>query len=45
MATIKVFDSEGVKELKCFDTLSDVSYIVSEDVDPNDVAEDTDDGF
>ena len=26
MATIKVFDSNGVKELKCFDTLDNVAY-------------------
>lgn len=31
MATIKVFDSTGVKELKCFDTLVDVPYLVDED--------------
>lgn len=27
MATIKVFDANGEKELKCFDTLDNVSYI------------------
>lgn len=27
MATIKVFDSEGVKELKCFDTLESLPYL------------------
>lgn len=27
MATIKVFDSNGVKELQCFDTLVDVPYL------------------
>lgn len=32
MATIKVFDSEGVKELNCFDTLSEVPYLVEEDL-------------
>lgn len=26
MATIKVFDANGVKDLQCFDTLSDVPY-------------------
>lgn len=31
MATIKVFDSEGVKELGCFDTLLDVPYLVDEE--------------
>lgn len=32
MATIKVFDSEGVRELSCFDTLADVPYIEVEEV-------------
>lgn len=27
MATIKVFDVNGVKELNCFDTLSEVDYL------------------
>lgn len=27
MATIKVFDVHGVKELHCFDTLDNVQYI------------------
>lgn len=27
MATIKVFDCNGVKELNCFDTLDNVPYI------------------
>lgn len=27
MATIKVFDCNGVKELQCFDTLSEVPYV------------------
>lgn len=27
MAEIKVFDSHGVKELKCFDTLSEIDYL------------------
>lgn len=31
MATIKVFDSEGCKELKCFDTLVEVPYIEEEE--------------
>lgn len=37
MATIKVFDVKGVKELQCFDTLSDVPYIeeVGEDMLPD----------
>lgn len=37
MATIKVFTSEGVKELHCFDTLDSVEYMDPEtgfDVDP-----------
>ena len=32
MATIKVFDSKGVKELKCFDTLDEVDYLPVESV-------------
>lgn len=32
MATIKVFDSKGVKELQCFDTLLDVPYIEEEEI-------------
>ena len=31
MATIKVFDANGVKELNCFDTLVEVPYLVDED--------------
>lgn len=27
MATIKVFDCNGCKDLKCFDTLDNVSYV------------------
>lgn len=27
MAVIKVFSAGGVKELKCFDTLDEVSYL------------------
>lgn len=46
MATIKVFDVNGVKELQCFDTLVDVPYTVDEDeIDINEYAETTDDGF
>lgn len=30
MAVIKVFSSEGVKELKCFDNLTDVPFIEDE---------------
>lgn len=30
MVTIKVFDSKGVKEIKCFDTLVDVPYLEEE---------------
>lgn len=33
MATIKVFDVNGVKELQCFDTLLDVPYMEEEIVD------------
>lgn len=33
MATIKVFDSKGVKELNCFDTLVDVPYLADEPVE------------
>lgn len=39
MATIKVFDSEGVKELSCFDTLTDVPYLVEEEVNDQDEPE------
>lgn len=31
MATIKVFDCNGVKELNCFDTLVDVPYLEEDD--------------
>lgn len=31
MATIKVFDTNGIKELKCFDTLTDVNYLEPEE--------------
>ena len=27
MATIKVFSTEGVKQLSCFDTLSDIPFL------------------
>lgn len=30
MATIKVFSTEGVKELNCFDTLNDVPFNTEE---------------
>lgn len=30
MATIKVFDCNGSKELQCFDTLDNVPYLVDE---------------
>lgn len=30
MATIKVFDVNGVKELSCFDTLDNVEYVTEE---------------
>lgn len=33
MATIKVFDVFGVKEIKCFDTLDNVPYIEEEEID------------
>lgn len=32
MAMIKVFDCNGVKELKCFDTLDNVAYLEEEEV-------------
>lgn len=38
MATIKVFDSKGVRELLCFDTLSEIPYI-EEDIPSDDIAE------
>lgn len=31
MATIKVFDSTGVKELSCFDTIDNVEYLTEEE--------------
>ena len=31
MATVKIFDSQGSKELQCFDTLTDVPYLVEEE--------------
>lgn len=31
MATIKVFDCNGVKEIKCFDTLASLPYLVEEE--------------
>lgn len=31
MAMIKVFDSKGVRELTCFDTLSDLPYLEEEE--------------
>lgn len=31
MATIKVFSVDGVKELKCFDTLADVPFLDEEE--------------
>lgn len=40
MATIKVFDSKGVKELKCFDMLDDVPYMSEDEEDLEDVVED-----
>lgn len=33
MATIKVFDVNGVKELQCFDTLLEVPYLEDEEID------------
>lgn len=38
MATIKVFDANGVKELQCFDTLLEVPYIEEEE-DIDDIPE------
>lgn len=31
MATIKVFDVNGVKELSCFDTIDNVGYLNEEE--------------
>lgn len=31
MATIKIFSSKGVRELKCFDTLDNVPYFEDEE--------------
>lgn len=31
MATIKVFDVNGVKELQCFDTLDNVDYLAPDE--------------
>lgn len=46
MVTIKIFDAYGLKNLKCFDTLPEVPYIVdSDDEEINDQADETDDGF
>ena len=40
MATIKVFDSKGVKELQCFDTLSEIPYLeVEKDISASDDTE------
>lgn len=39
MATIKVFDANGVKELNCFDTLMEVPYL-EEDEDEEQIVED-----
>lgn len=44
MAVIKVFDSMGVKTLQIMGNAMEQPYD-EEEVDPNDVAEDTDDGF
>lgn len=33
MATIKVFDVNGVKELQCFDTLDVIPYLEDEEVE------------
>lgn len=38
MAIVKVFDVNGVKELQCFDTLSEIPYI-EEDIDSEEFAE------
>lgn len=38
MAMIKVFDVTGVKELQCFDTITEVPYI-EEDIDFEEIAE------
>lgn len=44
MAVIKVFDSVGVKTVMLMGNLDQQPYD-EEEVDPNDYAEDTDDGF
>lgn len=41
MATIKVFTSEGVKELKCFDTLDEVDYLEPDPVEESDEDDDS----
>lgn len=40
MATIKVFDANGVKELQCFDTLLDVPYLEEEIIEEEIIEED-----
>lgn len=45
MATIKVFDCEGVKELNCFDTLANVPYLPVEESSESDQEEDDTVGF
>lgn len=40
MATIKVFDVHGCKELNCFDTLTAVDYLDDEVVIDPDVVDD-----
>lgn len=44
MAVIKVFDSVGVKTVKLMGNLESQPYD-EEELDPNDFAEETDDGF
>lgn len=39
MATIKVFDANGVKELQCFDTLCDVPYLDEEVIEEDEPKE------
>lgn len=44
MAVIKVFDSLGVKTVQLMGNLEEQPYD-EEELDPNDFAEETDDGF
>lgn len=39
MATVKVFDSIGCRELSCFDTIDNVPYLVDEEEDVEEIVE------